>query len=236
MNSKIEYFNIKVLSLGNIQIKHGTGKDWPSTILTYCTMNTDNECDSHIAAKFDPPNIVAIQSEPNSNGCLKFCWSLSDQLLWVPENRLNLEVLLKPADKELWNEKMVKDHVIQCCLGTQVDLKTDNYYYHHVVRVCVCVIPAPSTDCNPSDPCDARYGMSSTPWKGVPSTTPSSIQSEPLERMESQPCWIHPRKGYVLGYYASTFWGSYIFDLPFARLTFLSTQYAVWCSTFSILP
>ncbi|XP_067093930.1 granulocyte colony-stimulating factor receptor [Osmerus mordax] len=59
------------------------------------------------SAKFDPPNIVAIQSEPNSNGCLKFCWSLSDQLLWVPETGLNLEVLLKPADKERWNEKML---------------------------------------------------------------------------------------------------------------------------------
>ena len=85
-------------------------------IPTYCTMNTDNECDSHIAAKLDPPYIVAIQSEPNSNGCLKFYWSLSDQHLWVPQTRLNLEVLLKPADKELWNEKMVKEHVIQCRL------------------------------------------------------------------------------------------------------------------------
>lgn len=79
------------------------------------------------AAKFEPPKILKVQSEPNRYGCLKLRWCLSDQQVWVPVPRLSLEVLLKPTDNEEQSEltvpttsvilvaRVVKDKPVEVC-------------------------------------------------------------------------------------------------------------------------
>lgn len=60
-----------------------------------------------IPAKLDPPMIIRVETVPKRNGCLKLRWALEQHQAWVSEQRLNLEVRLKPADSNEWNEQPV---------------------------------------------------------------------------------------------------------------------------------
>ncbi|KAJ7985228.1 hypothetical protein DPEC_G00349910 [Dallia pectoralis] len=58
------------------------------------------------SAKFDPPNVLKFQAEPNRYGCLKLSWSLSEQQKWV-KTKVSLDVRLKTANSKQWSEELV---------------------------------------------------------------------------------------------------------------------------------
>ncbi|XP_028986143.1 granulocyte colony-stimulating factor receptor isoform X2 [Betta splendens] len=59
------------------------------------------------AAKFDLPRILRVNAVPGRSGCLRLRWALSQHQTWLHEQCFNLEVRLKPADSNQWNEQPI---------------------------------------------------------------------------------------------------------------------------------
>ncbi|KAM4600509.1 granulocyte colony-stimulating factor receptor [Polymixia lowei] len=71
------------------------------------TFSETNTVEPIRSAKFDPPKILKVQTEPKRYGCLSLSWSLSAHQAWIAVTGLKLEVRLQTTESSDGSEQPI---------------------------------------------------------------------------------------------------------------------------------